>query len=62
MPVLLQTFEGSLRITADGRSVALDPGGLIHLGTRGPHAVEALAPSKLVIVLPPVTDRRPRQG
>ncbi len=51
IPVLLQTLEGSLRITADGRSVVLEPGNLIHLGTRVPHAVEALAPSKLALFL-----------
>ncbi len=51
IPVLLQTLEGSLRIAADGRSVVLEPGALIHLGTRVPHAVEALAPSKLALFL-----------
>lgn len=51
IPVLLQTLEGSLRITADGRGVVLEPGDLIHLGTRVPHAVEALKPSKLALFL-----------
>jgi quercetin dioxygenase-like cupin family protein len=51
VPVLLQTLEGSLRITADGGSVVLEPGGLIHLGARVPHAVEALAPAKLALFL-----------
>ncbi|MCW3156440.1 cupin domain-containing protein [Micropruina sonneratiae] len=51
IPVLLQTLEGSFRITADDRSVTLAPGDLIHLRTRVPHAVEALEPSKLALFL-----------
>ena len=51
IPVLQQTLEGSLRITADGRSVVLEPGDLIHLGTRAAHAVGGLAPSKLALFL-----------
>ena len=51
MPVLLQVLEGHLRITADGRTVDLRPGGLVHLGTRLPHAVEAVLPSKLALVM-----------
>lgn len=51
MPVLLHTLEGLLRITADGRSVDLHPGDVIHLGTRLPHAVEALEASKLALTM-----------
>lgn len=51
VPVLLQTLAGALRITADGRTVDLFPGDLLHLRTRVPHAVEALAPSKLALFL-----------
>ena len=51
MPVLLNVLEGNLRITADGRSVDLVPGGLIHFDTRLPHAVEALEPSKLALIM-----------
>ncbi|MFV0453111.1 MAG: cupin domain-containing protein [Propioniciclava sp.] len=51
MPVLLAVTEGRLRITADGRDVELVPGGLIHFGTRLPHAVEALEPSKLTLMM-----------
>lgn len=51
MPVLLQVLEGQLLITADGRTVDLRPGGLVHLGTRLPHAVEAVVPSKLALVM-----------
>ena len=51
VPVLLFAIEGSLRITADGRTVDLTPGGLLHLGARVPHAVEASAPAKLALCL-----------
>lgn len=51
MPVLLYVLDGHLRITADGRTVDLVPGGLIHFGTRLPHAVEAVVPSRLALVM-----------
>ena len=51
MPVLLTLLEGSLRITADGRTVDLVPGGMIHLDTRLPHAVDAVEPSKMALIM-----------
>ena len=51
IPVLLQTLEGAFDITADGRTVTLRPGDLIHLRARLPHAVKALEPSKLALFL-----------
>lgn len=51
MPVVLQTLEGHLRITADGRTVDLVPGGVVHLSTRLPHEVEAVEPSKLALLM-----------
>jgi quercetin dioxygenase-like cupin family protein len=51
MPVLLQVLTGRLRITAAGRSVELAPGGVVHLGTRLPHAVLALEPSRLLLTM-----------
>lgn len=51
VPVLLQVLDGRLTVTAEGRSVELAPGGLIHLGARVPHAVQALAPSRLLLTL-----------
>lgn len=51
VPVLLLTVTGALRVTADGRSVELRPGDVIHLGTRLPHAVLALEPSRLLLVM-----------
>lgn len=57
MPVILQTLEGALEIEADGRAVVLRPGDVIHFGTRLPHAVRALEPSKLALFM---LDRRER--
>lgn len=51
MPVLLHVLDGHLRITADGRTVDLRPGGVVHLGTRLPHAVEAVEPTRLVLTM-----------
>lgn len=51
MPVVLFVPEGELKITADGRDVILRPGDLMHFGTRLPHAVEALTPAKLALIM-----------
>ncbi|MCC2323030.1 cupin domain-containing protein [Cellulomonas xiejunii] len=51
MPVLLQVLTGHLRVTADGRTVDLRPGGVVHLGTRLPHEVEAVVASKLALTM-----------
>ena len=49
MPVLLQALDGSLEVTASGQTVTLNPGDVIHLPTRLPHSVVALAPSRLLL-------------
>lgn len=51
MPVLLQVLDGRLDVTAAGRTVELVPGGVIHLGTRCPHAVVAKEPTRLVLTM-----------
>lgn len=51
VPVLLQALDGHVRVTADGRSVDLHPGGLVHLTTRLPHAVLAVEPSRLLLTM-----------
>lgn len=51
VPVLLQALDGSFEITAAGRTVMLLPGGVIHLGTRTPHAVLATEPSRLLLTM-----------
>ena len=50
-PLLLQAIDGHLRITADGRTVELQPGGLLYLPASLPHAVEAVLPSRLSLTL-----------
>ena len=61
MPVILQTLEGALEITADGRTVILRPGDVIHFGTRLPHAVRALEPSKLALFMLGSRERAPKK-
>lgn len=51
VPALLQVLDGHLRITADEHTVDLRPGGLVHLGARLPHAVEAVEPSRLQLTM-----------
>jgi len=51
VPALLQVLDGHLRVTADGRTVDLRPGGLVHLVARLPHAVEAVEPSRLLLTM-----------
>ena len=51
IPVLMQTLEGSLEIAADGRTVTLAPGDLIHLRAKVPHAVKALQPARFALFL-----------
>lgn len=51
VPVLLQALDGRLRVTAAGREVELVPGGVIHFGTRLPHSVLALEPSRLLVTI-----------
>lgn len=51
MPVLISVISGALDITADGRTERLVPGGVIHLETRVPHAVEALEPTIMALTM-----------
>ena len=51
MPAVVQVLEGRLRIDADGQSVELVPGDILHFGTRLPHAVLALEPSKMLLLM-----------
>jgi len=34
MPVIVEALEGQLEITAEGRTVTLNPGGIVHFTTR----------------------------
>ena len=51
MPVVLQALDGRFTVTADGRTVALVPGDLIHLGTRTPHSLVATEPGRLLLTM-----------
>lgn len=51
VPVLLQVMTGHLTVTADGRTVDLRPGGVIHLGARLPHAVKAVEPTRMALTM-----------
>jgi quercetin dioxygenase-like cupin family protein len=51
VPVLLQVLDGLLEVEAAGRVVVLRPGGVVHLGTRTPHAVRALEPTRLLLTM-----------
>lgn len=51
MPVLITVLSGALRVLADGQDVVLRAGGVIHMATRLPHAVEALEPTKMALYM-----------
>jgi quercetin dioxygenase-like cupin family protein len=51
MPVILQTLTGSLEVSADGQTITLVPGDLMHLRTRVPHSVLAHEPSELLLTM-----------
>lgn len=51
VPVVVQVLDGRLLVTAAGRQVELRPGGVIHFGTRLPHAVLALEPSRMLLTM-----------
>lgn len=51
VPILLTVLDGRLRVQADGDPVELRPGGLVHIGARVPHALTALEPSRMALVM-----------
>jgi quercetin dioxygenase-like cupin family protein len=51
VPILLQVLDGRLRVGADGEHVELVPGGVVHIGSRVPHDVLALEPSRMVLTM-----------
>lgn len=51
VPVLIQALDGLFEVTADGRTVDLSPGDVIHLGTRLPHSVLAKEPGRLLLTM-----------
>ena len=51
VPILLQVLDGRLRVGADGQHVELAPGGLVHIGSRVPHEILALEPSRMALTM-----------
>ena len=51
VPVLLQALDGVFTVSAEGRSVDLEPGSVIHLGSRVPHSVVTLAAGRLLLTM-----------
>jgi quercetin dioxygenase-like cupin family protein len=51
VPILLQVLDGRLRVGADGEHVELSPGGLVHIGSRVPHEILALQPSRMILTM-----------
>lgn len=51
VPILLQVLDGRLRVGADGQHVELVPGGLVHIGSRVPHEILALEPSRMALTM-----------
>jgi len=48
-PIMLQALDGRIRVTADGKTYDLAPGGLLYLPNAMPHSVEALEASRLTL-------------
>lgn len=51
LPVILQTMQGSLSVTASGETIRLVPGAWMALEGGEPHTVVALEPSVLLLTL-----------
>ena len=50
-PILLQALQGHLRVTADGETADLRPGGMLHIDAGVIHSVQAAEPSKMALTL-----------
>lgn len=51
MPVVLQVLDGSLEVTAGGRTEVMTPGDVLYLPSRQPHSVAATEPSRLLLTM-----------
>jgi quercetin dioxygenase-like cupin family protein len=51
VPILIQLAEGEALLEVEGRRIALVPGALVHVETGVRHGLEALAESRLLLVL-----------
>lgn len=50
-PILIQAMVGAVTVTAKGRDVVLEPGGVVHLEAGVPHAVVAHAGSARIMLV-----------
>ncbi|WP_111719178.1 cupin domain-containing protein [Homoserinimonas sp. OAct 916] len=59
VPIMIQLLSGRATISAEGTTVELTPGGVVHVDARVPHAVVAAEPSHLLLTLldPPRVQR-----
>ena len=51
VPVLLQVLDGRVQVEADGQTVELKPGGLLHIAPEVRHRVIAVEPSRLQLTV-----------
>lgn len=51
VPILLQVLDGRLRVGAGGEQVELTLGGMVHIGSRVPHDVLAMEPSRMILTM-----------
>ncbi|MDN5758865.1 MAG: cupin domain-containing protein [Tomitella sp.] len=50
-PILVQSIDGHIQFTADGRTVDLRPGDIAHLSARLMHAVHAVTDASLLLTM-----------
>lgn len=50
-PALVQVLSGRLRLTVDGQGFDAGPGFWLHMTTGAPHALEAVEPTIMLLVL-----------
>lgn len=51
VPILVHVIDGRIGFEVDGRRHDLSPGGMIHVSAREPHAVEAVVPTRFLLML-----------
>ncbi len=50
-PILVQSIDGHIRFTADGRTIDLHPGDVAHLSARLLHEVQAVTDATLLLTM-----------
>lgn len=59
-PILVQVIDGRIAFDVEGERFELPVGGMLHVAERVPHAVEALEPSRFLLMLLGTNERRAR--